>query len=145
MLYSSRLKILFIAILISICACAANNIFTKPIIVDAEKTQLLELVYILDKEGNYIELTEVDENKLLTCLENRVEKLRYHLVNHGYALGDFKVIIKVLDSCGTKTILLGEEKSYSSYGVHGIGGFHYIIENHKEVLKEVTNVLGCKP
>ena len=144
-MYSSKSKILFIAILISVCVIVANSIFTQPVIVDAKETKLLEVLYILNNEGKYLELTEIDENRLLTYLQDQDEKLRYHLVNRGYALGDFKVIIKVLDSHGTKTILLGEEKSYSFYGIYGIGGWDGIIKNHEDVLKKVINILGCKP
>lgn len=110
------------------------------IIKDPDNANIIEIIYVLNADGESINIVDYNESVIVEYLSTCYEK-RIASTMHNYQLGDYILIVTLDDGEKIKQLLLGKGEGYSIVGYPSL--LNKIV-NEKEVLAEMLDILQIK-
>lgn len=137
-----RIFLILLVVLAFVIGYILKSSITDPnlIIKDPDNANIIEIIYVLNADGESINIVDYNESVIVEYLSTCYEK-RIASTMHNYQLGDYILIVTLDDGEKIKQLLLGKGKGYSIVGYPSL--LNKIV-NEKEVLAEMLDILQIK-
>ncbi len=137
-----RIFLILLVVLAFVIGYILKSSITDPnlIIKDPDNANIIEIIYVLNADGESINIVDYNESVIVEYLSTCYEK-RIASTMHNYQLGDYILIVTLDDGEKIKQLLLGKGEGYSIVGYPSL--LNKIV-NEKEVLAEMLDILQIK-
>ena len=142
MMIKKRIFLILLVVLAFVIGYILKSSITDPnlIIKDPDNANIIEIIYVLNADGESINIVDYNESVIVEYLSTCYEK-RIASTMHNYQLGDYIIIVTLDDGEKIKQLLLGKGEGYSIVGYPSL--LNKIV-NEKEVLAEMLDILQIK-
>ncbi|HIY63265.1 MAG TPA: hypothetical protein H9730_07330 [Candidatus Mediterraneibacter stercoripullorum] len=142
MMIKKRIFLILLVVLAFVIGYILKSSITDPnlIIKDPDNANIIEIIYVLNADGESINIVDYNESVIVEYLSTCYEK-RIASTMHNYQLGDYILIVTLDDGEKIKQLLLGKGEGYSIVGYPSL--LNKIV-NEKEVLAEMLDILQIK-